>query len=327
MKKTCILLIFTLVSLVFTSCIAVTVEEQIDDVKTPVTDIDKSIPEKIEYSYSVTARDYASIDALSLEERANEFVSALCLKDTEVLEMYIGGKINNLDSVKMDAYVKSIEEGIAQVGVTVYESEAAGFPVGEHEYILDLNQNGVCYVCFFNTTEKFTEFNKQLKSVISEDTFIQDGYDFSRFSIRLGGINKIDIYHNAKHTRPDLEYPLTDLETFSKYLYDRFGIEDLNDYPQIKDELYQNRRFENGEEKFFVDCANGAAASPWIFEGYTVDGNKYSYTFTFYSDFAYISPTQKVTYSFEKRDDCHILTFTEIITEKLGEEEVSVFAF
>ncbi len=333
MKKTFILLTLVLCVLLITSCIAHIPNEKTDDTTPPVTedktviDEPKTPPEKIEYAYLVSARDYASIDALSLEERAHEFVSALCLKDTEILEIYIGGKINNLDSVKMDAYVKSIDSEIAKIGISVYESSSTGLPVGEHEYLLDLTQNGICYVQFFGTAEKQKEILNGTKLNISENVLIEDGYDFCRYAIMLGSINTIDIYHTAKHTRPDLESPLTDLETFSKYLYDRFGIDDINNYPDIKNKLYEDRRIENGKEMFFVNCAHGGTASSWIFNGYTVDKDKYSYTFTFHSDFAYISPTQKVSYYFEKRDACDILTFTGISIENLEDEETSIFVF
>ncbi len=329
MKKIFILLTLVLVTLLISSCVVKIPNEKIDDVKPPVKEdnVITDETEKIEYNYSVTARDYASVDALTLEERANEFVSALCLKDAEILEIYIGGKIDKLESVKMDAYVKSIDGEIAKVGVVVYESSSTALPVGEHEYILDLTQNGVCYVQFFGTAEKQKSFFNGTKENISEDALIEDGYDFCRYAIRLGGISNIDVYHTAKHTRPDLNSPLTDLETFSKYLSDRFGIDDINDYPEIKDSLYADRRFENGKEMFFVDCAHGATSSAWIFENYSTDGNKYSYTFTFCSDFAYISPALRVTYNFEKRDGCDILTFIGISSEQLGSESVAVFAF
>ncbi len=349
MKKIFILLTLVLSMLLVTSCVTQIPDEKLDGINQPVTNADvvppvtedekeETPPEKIEYNYSVTARDYASIDALSIEERANEFVSALCLKETEVLEMYIGGKINNLDSVKMDAYVKSVEGEIAKVGVTVYESEAAGLPVGEQEYLLNLGQNGVCYIAFFGTNEKYTEFNDQLDLNVSDDALIQEGYDFCNWSIRLGTITDIvDVYHNAKHTgrldSPDgSEYDsYADLETITKYLHDRFGIEDINEHPEIKTKIYADKYDDRDnkfdKEMFFVSCGHGADASPWMFDGYSVDGNKYSYTFIFHSDFAYISPTLKSTYNFEKRDGCDILTFTGITTEKLGNEDVATYGF
>ncbi len=332
MKKIFVLFALVLCLLLTASCVEQIPDEKVGDVKPPVTE-DETVtaepvtpPEKIEYNYSVSARDYASIDALTLEQRANEFISALCLQDTEVLEMYIGGKIDKLDSVKMDAYVKSIEGEIAKVGVTVYESNSAGLPVGEHEYILDLTQNGICYVSFFGTAEKHNEYFNGTKTSISEDALTEDGYFFCYLSIRIGAITDIDVYHNAKHTGM-LGSSLTDLETITKYLYDRFGIEDINDYPEIKDRIYQDRQIENGKEMFFVNCAHGADSSPWIFDNYSIDGNKYSFTFTFYSDFAYISPALKATYNFEKRDGCDILTFTGITSEKLGDESVATFSF
>ena len=125
MKKTFLLLTFIFILLIISSCATKTSDEKGSDVKMPSweneavtsepsTDenekVTPNIPrEKIEYNYSVTARDFDSIQALSHEERAKEFISALCLKDTEIVNQYIGGRINALDSVKK---IQITKEGI-----------------------------------------------------------------------------------------------------------------------------------------------------------------------------------------------------------------------
>jgi len=328
MKKFLILLTLVLLLLLTTSCVTQTPDEKGSDVKTPVSENGNSssdIPlEKIEYNYSVTARDFDSIEALSHEERAKEFISALCLKDTEIVNQYIGGSINALDSVKMNAYVKSFEGEVGTVVLTVEESDSPAFAVGEYEYVIEMDEiyNTQCsYVTFFGTAEAYDEYlngtNFPLR--ISDDTFINDGYRFSYDAIRLGYTNDLDIHHMIKHKHPDSAVGTTTLESYSKYLSDRFGMDDISTL-ESKEII---KALENGETNIRIDCAHGGTVIACLFEGFEQDGAKYSYTFTFYSDYAYISPTQKTTYTFEKRDGLDILTFTGMTVETLGEGRIA----
>ena len=340
MKKTFLLLTFIFILLIISSCATKTSDEKGSDVKMPSweneavtsepsTDenekVTPNIPrEKIEYNYSVTARDFDSIQALSHEERAKEFISALCLKDTEIVNQYIGGRINALDSVKMNAYIKSFEGEVGTVVLTVEESDSPAFTVGEYEYVIEMDEifNTQCsYVTFFGTADAYGEYlnGTNFPFNISDDTFINDGYRFSHYAIRLGYISKLDVHHMIKHTHPDSAVGTTTLENYSKYLSDRFGMDDINAL-ESKELL---KAIENGETTIRIDCAHGGTVIACLFEGFEQDGAKYSYTFTFYSDYAYISPTQKTTYTFEKHDSLDILTFTGMTVETLGEGKVA----
>ncbi len=333
MKKTFILLALISILLIISSCTEKMPSEKDSDVKAPISEDEKvtpdAPPEVIEYSYSVTARDFDSIYALTDEERAHEFVSALCLNDTEIVNYYIGGSINSFDSVKMNAYIKSFENSVGTVILTVEESDSTAFTVGEHEYIIemdDITNTQYSYVTFFGTADDYAEYLKGASLPISDDDLFNDGYIFSSRAIDLGYCDTLDIHHMIRHTHPKTwDYYSVDVENYSKYLSDRFGIDGIN-VLDIK-ELSNYIITENGEKKIDIGCAHGGTVMPHTFEKFEQDGIKYSYTFVFYSDFAYISPTQKVTYTFEKRDGCDILTFTGITTEKLGDGKVARVSF
>lgn len=305
-------------------------------------------PEKIEYNYSVTARDVNEIYSLDPQKQAEEFISALCLGDSEVLEIYIGGTIDRFDTVKMDAYIKNAQIAendsvvlYATVGLNVYESQSPAFPVGEHEYILHILESPyLSVVSFFGDKAFLKEYLSNEKNEISDDEKVNDAFGFvERNAIRLGFVNEISdvrnhneesVFHLAQHTCLTLAsygYEFLEYDVFLKYLYDRFGIDNIDNYPVIKKELNSKKTDIDGRILYNMSCGHGAMSTAHQFEKYEKEEGLYKISFIFYSDYAFISPCRRNTYLFEEVEGSDILRFIGIETEKISEEKLASYLF
>lgn len=306
-------------------------------------------PETIEYNYEVTKRTVDEIFFdLSPEKQAEEFISALCLGDSEIVEIYIGGAIDRFDTVKMDAYIKNAEIAqndevalCATVGVKVYESESPAFPIGEHEYVLHILESPYLnVVSFFGTAETLVKNLSVPTNEISDDEKVNDAFGFvERNAIKLGFINDIpdvrkhneeSIFHLAQHTCLTLVsygYELLEYDVFLKYLSDRFGIDNVNDYPVIKKEIKERKTEVEGKTYYNMSCGHGAMSTVHQFEKYEKEGNEYKISFIFYSDYASISPAKRIIYLFEEIENSDILRFVGIETEKISEENIASYLF
>ncbi len=318
------------------------------NVNTVEPEIQEPEPEIIEYNYEVTARTVNEIFGISPEKQAEEFISALCLGDKDVVEIYIGGAIDRFETVKMDAYIKNAQVSendevvlYANVGLNVYESESPAFPKGEHEYVLHILESPYLnVVSFFGSADTLMNNLSVPTSEISDNEKVNDAFGFvRRNAIALGFIDEIpdirkhneeSIFHLAQHTCLTLAsygYEFLEYDVFLKYLSDRFGIEDINSYPLIKKELNARKTNIEGKTYYNMSCGHGAMSTVHQFEKYEKEGNVYKISFIFYSDYASISPAKRVVYLFEEDEDCDILRFIGIETEKISDEKIASYLF
>ncbi len=282
--------------------------------------------------YSVTLRNVNDIFEASPKKQISEFISALCLGDKEIVDIYIGGSIENFDSIKMDAYATLTDNyTTALVYLDVQRSESPAFPEGQYQYLLKLNESPYLSVIdFFGKMEKYALYNATISAYYTSDPLLDDALRFTyQDLIRLGDYSENienHAFHIMQHSLPNAEDGYSDYETIEKYFFDRFGIE-VNKSYSIKRELDGKKTVIDGEEKYMVGCAHGADASANIFEKIEQNGNKYSISFIFHSDFAYISESERRIFTFEKVEGSDILRFIKFESEKLSNEKTAGYSF
>lgn len=282
--------------------------------------------------YSVTFRNVNDIFEASPKKQISEFISALCLGDKEVVDIYIGGSIENFDSIKMDAYATLTDNyTTALVYLDVQKSDSPAFPEGQYQYLLKLNESPYLSVVeFFGKAEKYALYNAPITAYYTSDPLLDDALRFTyQDLIRIGDYSENienHAFHIMRHSLPNAEDGYSDYETIEKYFFDRFGIE-VNKSYSIRRELDGIKTVIDGEEKYMAGCAHGADASANIFEKIEQKGNKYSISFIFHSDFAYISESERRTFTFEKVEGSDILRFIKFESEKLSSEKTAGYTF
>lgn len=197
------LLIVALTLLLLTSCNDKPFKEK--DETADTTKISEAITEEIkveekkeqpfdgEFECNITAKSWDEAYELSNKEKAMEFLSAICLKDRKVLEIYMSGDtVDELLKINADFTLVSEKEAviyyndqkktkvtidkddaeghekykdqhafdcyIAEVIMTVSNSHSDIFPVGIYEYTLKTTHSGFLFVNYFGPTERFEIF-------------------------------------------------------------------------------------------------------------------------------------------------------------------------
>lgn len=365
MKK---MLVLLLLSLLLVSCAkdgTVTPNEpdpieppsDVTEVVTP-DEIPTETPEETvyeEFEYAITARDYESIyNELSHEEMTKEFLSAICLKDIEVLQQYMfGHTVNELTKIKADVMIdggKTVTEyfngtpfdGLeTKVKFIVSQSNSKIFPVGVYDYILFVRKTGAFGVEYFGPAERYSAFQnavvpEEISSPVLYNTykFIEEYYrniPLTSFDEALDPNVSFDsIMHLAVHTRMALgeDYVFTTtLEQFKEYISLQFGYTDevlLQRFANALSKAPYATADENGV--YTVCCAHGHGSLANDLISIERKDGRYTFTYAIFSDSAHTVQCEERVFVFEENKDSDTMTLVDVQTTELNGLSSYVFS-
>ncbi len=357
--------------LLFVSCAKDTPDIELTDIKTPIIENERETTEDIplqrEFQYEVTARSWEEAVELSQKEKAKEFISAICLNDKEALEIYLqGDTVDELSKIKADIEIISEKEFVeyydillknkvgtviagdqvdeqykglpsfecylAEIMMSVTESESEFFPIGIYNYTLKISHTGFLFVNYFGPTERYEIFEG---SEIPESTntalnksykFIQDFLRFNSSSVNSDSLNPAsnfdNILHIAVHTLMSLNENFiftTTLDEFKEYMSLQFGYTDESTLQKFAKTLSEKSYAElNDDGSYTVCCAHGYSSFMYDLTDIRKVDNLYVYSYTFYADSAHTVPVKEMQFTFVENKDSDIMTLRNIKTANLN---------
>lgn len=331
----------------------VTVDPVVPEEETELPD--ESQPQFTEFEYKITARDYESIYTnLSNEQMTREFLSAVCLKDLEVLQVYmLGDTTEELMKIKADVMIdggKTVTEyfnGIpfegleTKVKFIVSQSDSKHFPIGVYDYVLYVRKSGAFGIEYFGPEERYPAFQNAVVPVESTSPVLYNAYKFvEEFyrNIKLAlskealdpNVNFDAIMHTAVHTRMALgeDYIFTTtLEEFKEYVSLQFGYTDeavLNRFATALSKAAYASVDENGV--YTVCCAHGHGSLSYDLTSIEMVDGKYVFTYAVYSDTAHTVQCKEDIFTFEENKDSDMMTLVDIRSTVINDLEEYVFS-
>ena len=337
MKKILFILVLALMLLV--SC---SEEKQIDN--TPKNDVPVEESTDFPKEYVVKARTFDEIYALSHEEKAKEFLAALCLGDKEILEYYMyGDTLDILLECQFDAFIKDTEEipfgYCSTVMLNVKKGVENVIPAGKYEYTLVINEANPIIVGYFGPSERFDLFKNPKTPDTSADYPIYNSYKFieefyhsaSELSKEALDTNKYfdSIYHMAVHslmaTGTDFTFTTTS-DGFKMYMTERFGYTDpdlLDRFAVKLDEDDSAIKDEFGT--YTVSCAHGYGSVIYDLIDISEKDDITTFSYVLYSDTARTVQCARMEFDFEKNEQSDVMRVVDIRFEKLCDLTPAVF--
>ncbi len=336
-------LIFTLLALcvVLFSC-----TEKIPDIEEKVKE---EIPVISENTNTPTEEEkaerqkqlYNEISNMSLEERANDFISALNSGDTERLDSYIQSlSIQEFSKAKFNAEIVNVRdesdlsyvEYQADVRVTITESETVAFENGTFDYALlirDFPDPG--FVVYFGPSDRI-DIIKEENTPTKDNTKLYNAYWsvmplFTYISSepteeKLNEAKNFEVAHAVVHAIIPYftgEIFLTK-EEFKKLANDIYGVEDI----EVLDWLDFKYPCENGV--YSIYCAHDMHSTFQMYEGMEETENGIKLTFSLYSDSAYTVKCGTLVVTFEENENSDFMRVVDIDLEKHLDYPVYTFA-
>lgn len=319
---------------------------------TPVEDKDDSGKYE-KFEYSVTAREWSEVEALPLSLRAREFLSALCLKDEEALEMYVSGdSVKELLKAEIDAEIGEAEESIfdygdfshvvyiADVKLTINESKSDFLSQGTYYYSVCVTDASQLFVEYFGEKTRYEIFEgSKIPSAdnspaqYSAYTFIENLFHetslFSEESLK-NGIPTDTAFHAAVHdlmsTGENYTFALT-LDEFKDYISLRYGYTEekvLSDFAEKLSSASYAQCDENGV--YTGSCAHGYSSLMKELTNVETNDDVTVFTYTLFADTAHIIPCAQVCFSMSKNENSNIMTLTDIEYKSLNELNFEVMS-
>lgn len=328
-----------------------------------------------EFEYKITARSWDKADRLSHKEKALEFMSAIHLGDKEVLEIYMSGDtVSELIKIKADFTLVSEKEVVeyfndtlktkvivekddkeghekykddhpfdcylAEVLMSVSESESEIFPIGVYEYTIKTTDSGTIFVDYFGPTERYEIFEGSEIPDMS-DTALYNNYKFVQTFLRFNEVktnndalnpytNFDSILHIAVHTLMNLNENsifTTTLDEFKEYISLRFGYTDESTLDKFANALLKKTYLsKNDDGSYSGSCAHGYASLMYDLTSVTRQETLHTYLCTFYADSAHTVPVKEVQFTFEENKDSDVMTLKNIKSAELNSLNTAIIS-
>lgn len=362
-------LAFTILTLfiLLVSCAKETPDIEEVDVKEPLI--------KEEFEYKISAREWSDVYELSNKDKAKEFLSAIHFGDREVLELYMQGDtidellkikadfkiesertfieyfdtllktkiaVNNDDKESQEKYkdFPSFDCYLAEILMTVKESESEVFPVGNYEYTLKITDSSSVFVNYFGPSDRYEIFEG---SSIPQATHIAlyKNYKFlenflcynwtASDSELLDPIANFDsLLHIAVHTlmaENENFIFTTTLDDFKEYIRLRYGYTDEGTLDKFANTLLKKSYIsKNDDGSYSGSCAHGYSSLMYDLTDIRKVDNLYVYSYTFYADSAHTVPVRQMQFTFEENKDSEIMTIRNIKAAKLNDLSLALLS-
>ncbi len=287
--------------------------------------------------YAITARDWDAVAALPLEVKATEFLSALCQKDEEVLNIYIeGDSIKELLKADIDA---KIGEGmpivvryanvdtafiayLQEVRLDVSNSKTELLPDASYYYTLRVSENRP-FVEYFGGRERYKVFENASISSSDEElcsaiTFIEQVFHEKNLIAENSfdvDANFNSIFHAAVHElmSQNEDFVLkTTLDEFKQYIRLRFGYTDESVIDKFASKLTESSFITIDDEgNYSGSCAHGYSSIIKELSSIDETDDTAVFTYTLFADSAHILPCAEVKFTFTKNTDSTVMTLTD----------------
>lgn len=370
MRFRCLTFILLTLLLLFVSCTKDTPDFKEVDVKEPPVQSEEIVEETKgeEFEYKVTERDWLKIgNNLSHKEKALEFMSAIHLGDREALELYMqGDTVDELLKIKADFIITSEKNFVeyfddtlktkiivenddkeaqerykgfpsfdcylAEILMTVSESDSEFFPIGVYEYSLKITDSGQIFVDYFGPTERYEIFEgceipeKSHIGLFANYKFIEN---FLRYNFTASDEELLDpvanfdsLLHITVHTlmaqNEDFIFTTT-LDDFKEYISLRLGYTDqalLNKFANTL--LKKSYISKNDDGSYSGSCAHGYSSLMYDLTDIKSNGTFHTYSYTFYADSAHTIPVKEMQFTFGENESSEVMTLRHLKTAKLN---------
>jgi len=337
MKK--ILFILAAALMILTSC---TEAEKTKETPKQDTPTEEGVTSPMEYV--VKAHTFDEMYALTHEERAKDFLSAICLDDREMLDYYIQGEsVDTLLQCDLDAAITDtvdVQFGYcATVQLDVKKGVDGIIPAGKYDYTLLINEASPMVVGYFGPSDRFDAFNNPKIPDMSIDYSAYCSYKFVEEFFRNAmktSMAALDtdkyfdsIYHLAVHSLMSIGEDFTFTTTadgFKMYLTERFGYTDealLERFVAKLDEDGSAVKDEYGV--YTVSCAHGYGSLVYDLTDVSSKDGRTKLSYVIYSDSARTVQCAKAEFVFEENENSNIMKLVDIKYEKICNLTPSVF--
>ncbi len=314
--------------------------------------------DSFDFEYEIKSTTIDELFQLSPEEKAKEFLSAICLKNREIIDWYFwGNSYDEFLKADVDATIIGISNpdipGVdAEVDVLlkVENSETEIFPNGESFFTLIIGESELGQVLYFGKSENKDyyyqgyagteyaseipeEFKKAQRLAEVYSSYISTDKNVSKMTLDelISGGNIFNkIFHAMIHYFPkgmevdgEFNYYATTSEAFLDCLKTTLGYGD-DVLKMFEDEFnYKYPADENGIS--YVECAHGNNyVAKALSDFKEVDGKIYL-TYELFADSIFALKSQELTFVFEKLDDA--LSIVDVTSKKLNDYEVFGHSF
>lgn len=328
-----------------------------------------------EFEYNVTSSSIEEADRLSHKDKAKEFMSAIHLGDREVLEIYMqGDTIDELLKIKADFiitgeknFVEYYDESLrnmvavenddkeghekykdktpfdcylAEILMSVSESESDVFPIGVYEYTIKITDSGTIFVDYFGPTERYEIFEgseipeKSHIALFANYKFIEN---FLRYNWTASDSELLDpianfdsLLHITVHTlmaqNEDFIFTTT-LDGFKEYISLRFGYTDEATLDKFANTLLKKSYIaQNDDGSYSGSCAHGYSTLMYDLTNIRRIDNLHVYSYTFYADSGHTIPVKEMQFTFEENKDSDVMTLRNIKTAKLNNLNIALIS-
>ncbi len=323
--------------------------ENISENENPVNDETLEPVIYNEFEYKVTTIDWTDLDRLSPEEKAREFLSAICLSDSDVLSMYMqGDTIQELIKVKADAKIadgKEITEYYGEYPYKGYETKVlfeiteSGsdlFPVGTYEYILKIMDTSVLSVEYFGASDRYGVNiipDKQTSPALYDTyAFIDEIFHYNAADLSNAALD-VDLhfdslFHIAIHSLMALHEDYifkTTLDEFKEYISLRYGYTDNAVLQRFADKLTRVTYASVDENGVYTgSCAHGYSSIIRELKSIEEKDGLVVFSYTMFADSAQMLPCEEVSFTLRKNENNDLMTLVDIKSEKLNSCEVAI---
>lgn len=287
--------------------------------------------------YAITARDWDAVMALPLEAKATEFLSALCQKDEEVLNIYIeGDSVKELLKADIDA---KIGEGkpivvryadadtafmayLLDVRLDVSNSKTEFLPDASYYYTLRIAENRP-FVEYFGGRERYEIFDSASISSSDEELCSAQNFILQAFHERnLIAENGFDvntnfnsIFHAAVHelmAQNDDFVLKTTLDEFKQHIRLRFGYTDESIIDKFAAKLTESSFITvDAAGNYSGSCAHGYSSMMKELSSLSTTDDTAIFTYTLFADSAHMMPCAEVKFTFVKNADSAVMTLSD----------------
>lgn len=300
--------------------------------------------------YAVTAREWADVQALPLEQKATEFLSALCLKDVDTLACYFqGDSLAELLKADIDAkigegkeisvYYNGVETSfkayVLEVRLDVANSKTDLLPDASYYYTLKISENSP-FVEYFGGRERYeifegTNFDTTDEALNSAYTFAEQVFHETNLIAENGfdlDSNFDSIFHAAVHdlmAQNDDFVLRTTLDGFKEYIRLRFGYTDESVLDKFANAFTASSFITVDDAgNYSGSCAHGYSSI--IKELSTVEAKDDTavFTYTLFADTAHTIPCAEAEFLFVKNADSTVMTLNNFEYRAVNKLEAAI---
>ena len=370
MKFTALTIFTLLLSLIFISCAKEIPDFNEEDVKTPILQEEIKEADENSLEYKITATTFLEAIKLSHKEKALDFLSAIHLGDEKVMELYLyGDTISELKKIKadfeiisektfteyFDTYLKtktrvenddeeshekyeglpSFECYLADIKMTVRESESEFFPVGVHEYSLKITDSGMFFASYFGPRERYEIFEDKNVPTVSEaslyynhkfiESFLRLNFTASTEELLDPIVNFDSLFHVAVHALmvewgDENNTFTTTLDEFKNYIRLRLGYTNEATLEKFANTLTKKSYAkENPDGSYTVCCAHGYSSLQYDLTRIDSVDDLHVFLYTFYADTTHTIPVREMQFTFRENEGSDVMTLRLLKAENLNE--------